>query len=73
MTDEYMSPENEDNVIYMYGDMSDDNLITIPIAEYDDLLADSDFLDALEQAGVEKWEGYRFALDIFEADQSSDD
>ena len=50
---------------YMYGKF--DDTVNIPKAEYDDLVSDSAFLAALEQAGVDNWDGYGFAQEIFEA------
>lgn len=35
--------------------------VTIPQDEYDFLLKKSDFLDALESAGVDNWDGYSIA------------
>jgi hypothetical protein len=40
-------------------------MITISKEEYDELVKDSDFLHALEQAGVDNWEGYSDAVDIY--------
>lgn len=44
-----------------------DDTVNIPKTEYNDLLEDSAFLGALEQAGVDNWDGYDFALEIFNA------
>ena len=38
--------------------------ITITVKEYESLLKDSSFMRALEQAGVDNWEGYDYAIDI---------
>jgi hypothetical protein len=35
--------------------------VTITQDEYDELLQDQKFLDALRAAGVDNWEGYEFA------------
>jgi hypothetical protein len=35
--------------------------ITIPKEEYDKLVRDAQWLQALENAGVDNWEGYDFA------------
>ena len=43
-------------------------MVTIPLQEYLDLREALDFLDALRSAGVDNWEGYEFALDIFHGD-----
>jgi len=34
--------------------------ITIPKAEYEELIRDQEFLRNLEAAGVDNWEGYHF-------------
>lgn len=39
--------------------------ITILVEEYESLQEDSKFLTALENAGVDNWEGYDFAREIF--------
>lgn len=44
--------------------MSDE--VTISKDEYDELLASSKFLDALNAAGVDNWSGYEVAQDIAE-------
>lgn len=38
--------------------------ITISQERYDELIKDSDFLNALRVAGVDNWDGYDFAIDI---------
>lgn len=38
--------------------MSNSEYVTIPLSEYLSLKEDSDFLAALEAAGVDNWEGY---------------
>ncbi len=37
--------------------------VTISKKEYEKLLKDSRFLQALEAAGVDNWEGYEFAFE----------
>ena len=44
-----------------------DDTVTIPKGEYEDLIEDSKFLRALEDAGVDNWPGYDFAFEIYEA------
>lgn len=39
--------------------------ITISIKEYEQLQRDSCMLNCLEQAGVDNWQGYEDAIDIF--------
>jgi hypothetical protein len=36
--------------------------------EYDELLEDSKFLNALMSAGVDNWEGYEDALDMMDSE-----
>ncbi|GAA1411832.1 hypothetical protein AUR04nite_00770 [Glutamicibacter uratoxydans] len=47
--------------------------ITISRAEYDQLQRDSDWLRALEQAGVDNWEWYGEAQDLYESWQPEND
>jgi phage pi2 protein 07 len=39
--------------------------ITITKDEYDELIEDRKFLDCLRSAGVDNWEGYDFAIEMF--------
>ena len=41
-----------------------DDKITIMRSEYDELVSDSRFLDALRDAGVDNWDGYQRAVEI---------
>lgn len=41
-------------------------MITITKKEYDQLIKDSEFLNALRAAGVDNWNGYSMAYDILE-------
>ena len=43
--------------------------ITIPVEEYERLLNDSYFLEALRAAGVDNWDGYEAAQDMMEEDE----
>ena len=43
--------------------------ITIPVEEYERLLNDSHFLEALRAAGVDNWDGYEVAQDMMEEDE----
>lgn len=45
-----------------------DETITISKAEYLSLLEDRKQLNALENAGVDNWEGYDFAMELFRED-----
>ncbi len=38
--------------------------VTIPEDTYEELLDDSQFLDALKAAGVDNWDGYEVAHEI---------
>lgn len=40
--------------------------VTIPKEKYDELVEDSEFLNALRAAGVDNWEGYGIAQDLLE-------
>ena len=41
-------------------------VVTITLDEYEQLKEDSAFLSALEQAGVDNWDGYDFAREIYQ-------
>lgn len=62
-----------ETVPFMYaGEMAEegegmvDDTVNIPIEEYEELLEDSMFLEALSRAGVDNWDGYDYAHEIFE-------
>ena len=40
--------------------------VTISKKEYDELIEDMRFLNALRAAGVDNWDGYDFALDMLD-------
>lgn len=40
-------------------------MITIDEEEYDRMIEELDFLDALRAAGVDNWEGLEIAIEIF--------
>lgn len=42
--------------------------ITISKMEYESLLEDARWLRALEDAGVDNWDGYSFACELMEED-----
>jgi hypothetical protein len=44
--------------------------VTITRAEYTQLLEDRDFLNALNEVGVEAWDGYPTALDAIEKEEN---
>lgn len=43
----------------------DEETVVISKEEYESLLEDSLFLEALQGAGVDNWEGYSYACEIF--------
>lgn len=43
-----------------------DDTVNIPVGEYKDLLDRSAWLSALEAAGVNNWDGWDFALEIYD-------
>jgi hypothetical protein len=55
-----LTPENDDD-FYVVIPKPKDNSVTISHAKYTALLAESRFLSALENAGVDNWEGYSIA------------
>lgn len=42
-----------------------EDTVTISRKEYEDLLEDQFFLNCLESAGVDNWEGYEYAQEEF--------
>lgn len=50
---------------FMYGVIDDQ--VHIPRNEYEELLADSKWLAALEAAGVDNWDGIDFAQEIMKS------
>lgn len=42
--------------------------ITIPLKEYNDLIDSQAWLDALESAGVDNWSGYDYAVELYKED-----
>ena len=42
------------------------NIVTIDKDEYEKLLSDQRFLEALQAAGVDNWDGYSYAREIME-------
>lgn len=47
--------------------MNEEETITITKKEYDSLVEDSEFLNALQEAGVDNWEGYHIAQEIIDS------
>lgn len=46
----------------------EEEMITISKKLYDKLMRESKLLGCLEAAGVDNWDGYMVALDLFEED-----
>lgn len=45
-------------------DDPDNDMIEITVEEYEELLEGARFLEALEEAGVDNWDGYSYAIEI---------
>lgn len=65
---------------FMYGDFTDmgdatdvipndsqDDMVSIPRWELDELKETERFMTALEAAGVDNWDGYDFAVELFQS------
>lgn len=71
----------KDQNVFMFGQFDEnvitalpvtDDTVTVSAERYAELIEAEAFLDALEAAGVDNWEGYDFAQEIFDAfNQSS--
>lgn len=48
--------------------MSEDTMVTIPLREYAELQEASQWLTALQNAGVDNWEGISFAHELYNAE-----
>jgi hypothetical protein len=46
--------------------------ITITMDEYNDLIEAMEFLQCLEACGVDNWNGYSDAVEMFECDEDDD-
>lgn len=44
--------------------------IQIPIEEYNELCQNSLFLNCLENAGVDNWEGYEYAIEEYQEEDN---
>ncbi len=49
--------------------MSEDRIVTLSVEVYDKLIERSDWLDYLEQAGVDNWEGISYARQLQQEDE----
>ena len=45
--------------------MSNETMVSISFQEYNQLLKDSDFLNCLQRAGVDNWDGYDYACEEY--------
>lgn len=52
---------------------TEEGKIILTVDAYNDLVEDQQFLRALERAGVDNWDGYDFALEIFQEMQEDTD
>lgn len=53
----------------VYLKFMSEEMVTITRKEYDSLIEDSEFLEALRAAGVDNWEGYDFAIEILDENE----
>jgi len=51
----------------------ENNTMTITMDDYKTLQRNSIFLNALRNAGVDNWDGYSYALEIFRQSYPEDD
>ena len=42
-----------------------EEMITITKAEYDELIQNYNFMQCLERAGVDNWDGYEYAIELY--------
>lgn len=52
--------------------MSDDDKYVDTTEELEELQADSLFLECLQQAGVDNWDGYDYAVELFKERTGND-
>ena len=50
-----------------------DNYVSISLEEYIRLVEDQQFLNCLEQAGVDNWEGYEHAISLWREYKDEED
>ena len=48
--------------------MADEEMVTIPKDYYEKLLGESEFLNCLQAAGVDNWDGYSYAQEMMDED-----
>ena len=51
----------------------DEDEVVLSKEKYDSLVEDSLFLEALQAAGVDNWEGYSYACEIFREENGDKD
>ena len=54
----------------LYTDFEHSSTYVMPLKKYNKLAADSQFLDALYAAGVDSWEGFEQAQEIYEGEDN---
>lgn len=63
--DEQKEYEEAMQTTYMYGKW-DEDFVPVPREEYEELVEKSMWLDALESAGVDNWDGIDCAHEIYD-------
>lgn len=61
---------------YMYGQLEldlgdtdkDDDIIVISLEEYAEMKEELRWLQCLEEAGVDNWDGYDYALELYDSE-----
>lgn len=53
--------------------MSDEPMVTISVKMYEELIADSNFLIHLRGMGLDNWEGYDYAVQSYNEENSEDE
>lgn len=48
---------------------TEQEMVLIPKSEYESLLKDSRWLQCLEDAGVDNWQGYDYACDLWKEEE----
>jgi hypothetical protein len=54
-------------------DKMEEETITIKKSEYEQLIKDSNWLSCLEGAGVDNWQGYDYAIDMYQEEFPDED
>ena len=53
--------------------MAEEDFITVSLDKWNSMLEDNAFLAALEAAGVDNWEGYEVAYQIYKGELNPED